>query len=62
MMLCSWQATFMAELLIMYLEVYFQTSSTHGYWGLKKRKLSKAKNIKRNRKPAKGILNIKRTK
>ena len=57
MMLCSWQATFMAELLIMYLEVYFQTSSTHGYW-----KLSKAKNIKRNRKPAKGILNIKRTK
>ncbi len=36
----------MAELLIMFVEVYFQTSSTHGYWGLKKRKLLKARNKK----------------
>ena len=61
-MLCSCQATFMAELLKMFVEVYFQTSTTLRYWGLNKRKLLKARNIKRNRKPAKEkILNIKRT-
>ena len=62
MMLCSCPATFMVKVLIMFVEVYFQTSSTLRYWGLNKRKLLKARNIKRNRKPAKEkILNIKRT-